>query len=197
MAEKRQTEHRSEPAKGQAGLQTMPERNREVSTWRDPFQTYRSGPFGWMRQMQEEMDRVFNSFSGGRGWLAPFDREAGGWAPPIDIVQRGDDLIVRADVPGLSREDLSVEVGDQALTIRGERKYEHEDERDGVFRRERSYGSFCRLVPLPEGTVAESAKANFNDGVLEVVIKAPPQETRRGRRIEIGQGRSDKNRQEK
>ena len=94
-------------------------------------------------------------------------------------------------MPGLSRDDLSVEIGDNALTIRGERKYDHEEERDGVFRSERSYGSFYRVVPLPEGAVADSAKAAFKDGVLEIVMQAPSQEVRRGRRIEIEGERSN------
>jgi HSP20 family protein len=112
------------------------------------------------------------------------------WTPAIEAFQRGSEFVVRADVPGLSRDDLTVEVGDDALTIRGERKYDHEEEREGVYRSERSYGSFYRVVPLPEGAMGESAKANFKDGVLEVVIPAPSQEVRRGRRIEIGEGTS-------
>ena len=88
-------------------------------------------------------------------------------------------------MPGLSREDLTVEIGDDQLIIQGERKSDHQEERDGVFRSERRYGTFYRAVPLPEGALSESAKANFKDGVLEVVVQAPPREVTRGRRIEI------------
>ena len=78
-----------------------------------------------------------------------------------------------------------MEAGDDALTIHGERKQEHEDERDGMFWTERSYGSFTRVIPLPAGTISDSAKASFTNGVLEVVMQAPSTETRRGRRIDI------------
>ena len=137
-----------------------------------------------MRRMQEDMDRLFGSFGLGRFGSA-FGSEQGEWAPAVEAFQRGNEFVVRADVPGLSKEDLSVEVGDDALTIRGERKYDHEEEREGVFRSERSYGTFCRVIPLPEGVLADSAKADFKKGVLEVVMQAPPQEVRRGRQIDI------------
>jgi HSP20 family protein len=78
-----------------------------------------------------------------------------------------------------------VDINDNVLTIQGERKQEHEEERDGWYRNERSFGSFHRAIPLPEGTIADSAKATFKDGVLEVVLQAPPREVSRGRRVEI------------
>ena len=76
-------------------------------------------------------------------------------------------------------------IDEDMLTIQGERKQEHEEEREGWYRNERSYGSFFRAIPLPEGTIADSAKASFKDGVLEIVLQAPPQEVSRGRRLEI------------
>jgi HSP20 family protein len=173
MADKRQAENRGQRDE-QRGLQASGARGRDLATRRDPFDIFNLGPFGIMRRMHEDVDRLF----GGQG---------GDWVPAIEAFQRGNEFVVRADVPGLSRDDLTVEMGDDALTICGERKLDHEEERDGVYRSERSYGSFCRVVPLPEGAVAESAKANFKDGVLEVVVQAPSQEVRRGRRIEIGQ----------
>jgi HSP20 family protein len=187
MAEKR-TDTRAEQGQGERGLARSSEQNRSLSSRRDPFDILGSGPFGMMRRIQDDFDRLFGGFGLGQG-LAPFGgRERTDWVPAIEAFQRGSEFVVRADVPGLSREDLTVEVGEDALTIRGERKYDHEEERDGVFRSERSYGSFCRVVPLPEGAMADSAKANFKDGVLEVVLQAPSQEVRRGRRIEIGEG---------
>ena len=78
-----------------------------------------------------------------------------------------------------------VEIRDDALVIEGERKQEREEEREGLYRNERVYGSFYRTIPLPEGTIADSAKATFKNGVLEVVLQAPPQEVSRGRRLEI------------
>jgi HSP20 family molecular chaperone IbpA len=105
--------------------------------------------------------------------------------PEIESFQRGDEFVVRADLPGLERKDITVEVRDDALMIQGERSNEHEHEEDGRYWTERSYGQFCRVVPLPEGAIADSVKASFANGVLEVVTKAPPHEVSRGRRIDI------------
>lgn len=184
MAETRNTQTGTEHAREQRSLARPSERNRGLSARRDPLDFFGTGPFGMMRRLQDDFDRLFGSFPYGQSLG---DREMLEWTPAIEAFQRGSDFVVRADVPGLSREDLSVEVGEDAITIRGERKFDHEEEREGIYRSERSYGSFCRVVPLPEGAVGESAKANFKDGVLEVVVQAPSQEVRRGRRIEIGE----------
>jgi HSP20 family protein len=143
-----------------------------------------------MRQGIDEMDRWFGQLgrgkaSAGRGFLSQLGHQIGDWTPAIEAFQRGNEFVVRADVPGMNRQDLTVEAGDDALTIHGERKQEHDEDRDGVFWTERSYGSFTRVVPLPPGTIADSAKASFTNGVLEVVMQAPSAETRRGRRIDI------------
>ncbi len=102
---------------------------------------------------------------------------------------------MRADLPGLKKDDMKIDINDGAITIEGERREEHEEDREGYYRTERSYGSFYRVVPLPEGAITDSAKAHFNDGVLEIVVQAPPREVSRGRRLEIadasgGRGRS-------
>jgi HSP20 family protein len=81
----------------------------------------------------------------------------------------------------MKRHELTVEAVDDSLTIRGERLQEQTHERDAVFWTERSYGSFCRVIPLPPGAITDSARATFNNGVLEVVMQAPSQEARRGR----------------
>lgn len=150
------------------------------------------GPFAWMRQMQDQLDRAFSSIWSGSGTTSSWSPGSvfgpSDWSPAIDMFQRGNDLVIRADVPGLSKDDITVDIADDQVTIRGERRYDHEEERDGVFRSERSYGSFCRVVPLPQGAIADSAKATFNNGVLEVVVQAPSFDVRRGRRVEIKEG---------
>jgi HSP20 family protein len=183
MAEKHDVEVRRQE-QGSRGLQRS--QGRQMTPSRDPFETFGARPFALMRRMQDEMDRLLGGFGTG-GWLSSFgEGERMDWSPAIEAFQRGNEFVVRADVPGLKKEDLSVEVGDDALTIRGERTDDHEEEREGYFRSERSYGSFCRVIPLPEGAMADSAKANFKNGVLEVVMQAPSREVRRGRKIEIG-----------
>jgi HSP20 family protein len=160
-------------------------RGRHELQRRDPFDTLWSSPFALMRRAQDEFDRWFNTPGASRNWV-PAPGEQLDWAPAVDVFQRGSDLVVRADVPGMSKDDIEVEVNDDAITIRGERRHEKEEERDGIYRSERSYGTFARVVPLPEGTIADSAKATFKEGVLEIVMQAPSREVKRGRKIEIG-----------
>jgi HSP20 family protein len=132
-------------------------------------------------------------FSGSpTSWLAQAAGSPTEWMPAVDAFQRGNEFVIRADVPGMNRHDLSVEIGDDAVTIRGERKHETDEERDGVYWSERSYGSFCRVVPVPPGAIGESAKASFSNGVLEIVMSAPSQEARRGRKIDISGAREEK-----
>ncbi|HEX8501297.1 MAG TPA: Hsp20/alpha crystallin family protein [Pyrinomonadaceae bacterium] len=105
----------------------------------------------------------------------------------VEVFEREGQLVVRADLPGLKKEDVKVEVSNDTLTISGERKSEHEEKREGFYRSERSYGSFQRQIPLPEGVNADDARATFNNGVLEISIQAPQRESR-SRRLEIKDG---------
>jgi HSP20 family protein len=164
-------------------------RSRHELQRRDPIDTLWSSPFAVMRRFQDEFDRWVGSPGASRNWVPSPDDQLD-WAPAIDVFQRGSDLVVRADVPGISKDDIEVEVNDDSITIRGERRYEKDEEREGVYRSERSYGTFARVVSLPEGTITDSAKASFKDGVLEVVMQAPGREVKRGRRIEIGENAS-------
>jgi HSP20 family protein len=107
------------------------------------------------------------------------------WTPQIEVTQRSNELIVRADLPGMNKDDVKVDVTEDAIVIQGERRREHEEERGGVYRSERSYGSFYRAIPLPEGAITDQAKATFKDGVLEIKLPAPPEQVTQGRRLEI------------
>jgi HSP20 family protein len=131
-----------------------------------------SNPFSMMRRLSEEMDRNFGRF---------FGREEGGsfWSPAIEVSQTEGQLRVHAELPGLNPEDVHVEVANDQLIIQGERKYEQEEKNKGVYRSERRYGRFYRAIPLPEGTTAEQAKAQFKNGVLEISLPLPQQKTSR------------------
>jgi HSP20 family protein len=140
------------------------------SLWRRPEDEFLTNPFAMMRRFSEDMDRMFSS-----AWD---DREFGGrelasWAPAVDVREHDSNLVVSAELPGLNKEDVKVEITGDSLVIQGERKREHEEERGGVHRSERSYGSFYRSIPLPEGANLEQAKAQFNNGVLEVKVPIP------------------------
>jgi HSP20 family protein len=145
-----------------------------------------------LERFADELDSVFDNFGLGRSWLAPRNRTAQGgldmWAPQLEVSQQNNELIVRADLPGMKKDDISIDVTDNEITISGERRKEEETERGGVYRSERSYGSFSRTVRLPEGAIADQAKATFKDGVLEIRMPAPPEQVTRGRRLEIKEG---------
>jgi HSP20 family protein len=151
-----------------------------------------------MHRLTDDMDRIFSNFGLGNAlapfsgmgrtlWTEPPSSETTTlWSPQVDLFRRGDDLVVRADLPGLTKDDISVDAEDNVLTIRGERQQESGDERQGYYWSERSYGAFQRSIPLPEGANADDAKAGFKDGVLEVTIPAPQQsQQRRGRNIQV------------
>src|SRR3954454_4641692 len=113
------------------------------------------------------------------------------WMPAMDLVEADDHFLLKADLPGLAEEDVSIEVRDNALTISGERKAEHERRERGWYRVERSFGRFSRSLSLPEGVDADAVAAHFEKGVLEVRIPKP--EERKPRRISISSSNGDGN----
>ena len=162
-------------------------------------------PFLAIRRFMEDMDRLASDFGFGSSLLSPslFGQESSGglpglqqqggragsglstfWNPQVDVFQRGDQIVVRADLPGLKKEDVHVEIDQDTLTIRGERRQELEDRSEDFYRSERSYGNFQRSIALPEGVTPDDAQASFNDGVLEITVKTPKQQ-QRSKRIQI------------
>jgi len=150
------------------------------------------GPFGLIRRMQADLDRMLGA-SSGRSALVPQD-DAITLDPPIETFMRGNEYVIRVDLPGTSRDDVTVEIGDDAVTIAGERRLERDEERDGVHITEVRYGAFTRVIPLPPGAQVDDARATMRDGVLEIVVPAPSNESNRSRRVEI-QGSSEQGNQ--
>lgn len=143
---------------------------------------FSDSPFGIMRRLTEDFDRMFEELAfGGRG-----RGRAMAYIPQIEVIERENELVIRADLPGMRKEDVRIEVVRDMLVISGERKMEEEREERGVRRSERQYGSFQRAISLPEGCDPEEATAEFKDGVLE--IKFPYQRRSGSRRIEIRGG---------
>jgi HSP20 family protein len=141
-------------------------------------------PFRELATLQNEVNRLFNSAfdsptPGGNGGSGATRR----WMPAMDLVETGDHFVLRADLPGLSEEDVKIEVEDNVLTVSGERRTEHESKQEGYHRVERAFGSFSRSLTLPNGVDAEAVEASFDKGVLEVRIPKP--EERKPRRISI------------
>ena len=129
--------------------------------------------------LQGEMNRLFDTFFG-----ASDDARARRWVPAMDLVESDEHLILRADLPGLDKDDVNIEIKDGVLTVSGERKTEHEEKSEGFYRVERAFGSFSRSLSLPDGIDAERVSADFDKGVLEVRIPKP--EERKPHRVAIG-----------
>ena len=149
-------------------------------------------PFALLRLVTSELDRVFEAPFGTARRRFPFAGlavpEVPNWAPEIDVFERDNRLVTKVDLPGLKKEDVKVEVTDGHLAISGERKAETEETKDNVYRCERSYGSFYRAVPLPEGAKLEDVKATFANGVLEVSVPLPPKGEAKPRTVVIDDG---------
>lgn len=141
-------------------------------------------PLREISAIQDEVNRLFNTF-----FDAPVGVRNGNgrrWIPAMDLVEADDRYVLRADLPGMSEDDIAVELEDGVLTVSGERKADHEDRREGYHRIERAYGTFSRSLTLPEGVDADEITARFDRGVLEVEIPKPEQ--RRPRRVAIAVG---------
>jgi HSP20 family protein len=146
-------------------------------------------PFSILRQMTAELDRAFTEpFWPARHWPAfdsPQHGETIGWSPRVDVFEREGCMVTRVDLPGVKKDDVTVEVTDGHLALSGERRQEKDEQKDNVYRTEREYGSFYRAIPLPDGVKTEDVKATSADGVLEVSIPLPERPESKTRKIQI------------
>jgi HSP20 family protein len=147
-------------------------------------------PFRELSSLQSEMNRLFNAAFEGQG-NGP-STTARRWTPAMDLLETDEEFVLRADLPGLSESDVSIELEDNVLTLSGERRTEHEDKREGFYRMERAFGSFSRSLTLPKGVDPEAVNASFDRGVLEVRIPKPEQ--RKPRKITISAGEGEQQR---
>jgi HSP20 family protein len=131
--------------------------------------------------LQTEVNRVFDAFFGSGAANATRARR---WVPAMDLVETADHLVLKADLPGLGRDDVNIEVKDGMLSVSGERRAESEESSEGFYRVERAFGQFSRSMTLPDGIDAEKITADFHEGVLEVRIPKP--EERKPHRVAIG-----------
>ena len=182
--QKKQTAPENQPESNQQNVVTQTQNNQQAGLTRRanvpaPF----TNPFSLMRRFGEDMEQLFDEFGFGRLMPRRFDQVAL-WAPQVEVLQRKGQLVIRADLPGINKDNVKVELRDDSIVLRGERQEEHKEEREGFFRTERSYGTFYREIPLPEGVDTSKASATFRDGVLEISMPASQDETL-GRQLEI------------
>lgn len=152
---------------------------REIAPWR---------PFTDMMRWERDMERMFDDFMSRRirpfrdEWLWP-SRALGVSAPALDLFEEKDEIVAKVELPGMTREDIEVNISDGQLTIKGEKKKAEEVEEKDYYRSERIYGAFSRTVELPKGIEVEKVQASFKNGVLE--IRLPKSEEAKKKEIPV------------
>jgi len=144
-----------------------------MSVVQDPFQS--------LRQFEDVVTRLMSE-----------PRNARPWSPPVDIFETENELVLKADLPDVKPEEVEVQVENQTLTIRGQRKFEQQFDKGGFHRIERSYGTFVRTFTLPSTVDTEKVQANYDNGVLTVAL--PKKEAAKPRQVKIGGASDAKNR---
>jgi len=147
-------------------------------------------PAAELNTIQNEMNRLFNNL---------FDQPTTGrestssrrWMPAMDLIETADHYVLRADLPGLSDEDVNVQLEANVLTISGERTAQHDHDAQGYYRIERGFGSFARSLTLPDGVDSDMVQAHFDRGVLEITIPKPEQKKPRQVQISLGSREAD------
>ena len=147
------------------------------SRYQDPFQSFRT-----------EMDRLFDSFLGGVPSLSSLRQgfpSGQMMTPTLDVKENEKEIVVKADLPGMDEKDINLTVHNGVLSLRGEKKSEHTDERENYHVMERSYGSFQRSIRLPETIDEDKAEARFDKGVLTITLPKRPEMVSAQKKIEI------------
>lgn len=149
-------------------------------------------PYSLMRALSDDIESFFNEAGLGVGrWplgARLFEKAHAGWMPAVEVEEKDGKLFFRADLPGMTREGIRVEVGEHMLTIDGERHDTTREATGEYFRTERSYGHFSRTLALPETVKADSAVASFKDGVLEVMFEIAAPKAPTTRQLPITEG---------
>ena len=154
-----------------------------LTRW-EPFSSIRRRHdlFGELTGMQQEMNRLFEEFFGERR----SELAEGSWLPAVDVSETENEMVVRAELPGMTNEDIELHLQDNVLTLKGEKRQENKEEKENFHRIERSYGSFSRSFTLPADVRQEDIKASFKDGVL--LITLPKSEEAKAKKIAISAG---------
>jgi HSP20 family protein len=150
---------------------------RELTVWK-PFGEM--APFRDFESMRRDMDRLWNSFFE-RGSLRGED--GGEWLPSLDVAETKNEIVVKAEVPGLESKDIDISLSDGLLTIKGEKKQEREEKEENYHLVERSYGSFTRSIRLPNEVQSDKINASYKNGVLKIVL--PKSEEAKKKEIKI------------
>ena len=135
----------------------------------------RWNPLGEMTAMQNRINRMFND----PHWLASQmddDTGMGRWNPAVDLYEKDDHFVIKAELPGVDKKDIAIDLKDRVLTLSGERSFENEVKEENYYRRERSYGKFQRAFTLPADVDSDKIKAEFKDGLLQIEVPKPEEQ---------------------
>ena len=155
------------------------ESKKEIAPWRRPFR----GLTAWEGDFERMMEDFFGRrLTGPSGW---WPRGFGAAAPAIDVYEEKDEVVAKAELPGLEKNDIEVNVIDHQLTIKGEKKEEQETKEKNFYRAERAYGAFFRTVELPADVESDRAKASFKNGVLEIHIPKTEEARKKSKQVRI------------
>ena len=135
----------------------------------------RWNPYGEMTAMQSRIDRMFSN----PYWLAgrmDDDTGMGRWNPAVDLYEKDDHFVIKAELPGVDKKNIAIDLKDRVLTLSGERSYENEVKEENYYRKERSYGKFQRAFTLPADVDSDKIKAEFKDGLLQIEIPKPEEQ---------------------
>ncbi len=135
--------------------------------------------------LRHEMDRIFDDFFRGFSAMEPFADRTGAFAPRLDVTETDKELKVRAELPGMDEKDVEVTLTPGTLTIRGEKKEEHEEKNGTYYRMERSFGSFSRSIPLPREVDQDKVSAAFKKGILTITLPKSGDTEERSRKIPV------------
>ncbi len=122
-------------------------------------------PFKELTNLKTQMDKIFESLMG-----SSEDIQSGSWVPPVDIYETENEVVIKAEVPGVAQKDIEIKVEDDTLVIKGEKKFERDMEKETYHRAERVYGKFQRSFILPKSIEKDKIKATLKQGVLTIVL---------------------------
>jgi HSP20 family protein len=131
--------------------------------------------------LPEEVDRALDRMV--RTWMGPVSFSEFSWSPVVDVSETSDEVVVKAEMPGMSKDDIDISVEDSQLILSGEKRQEQEEKDASYYRVERSYGSFRRIFTLPARVDVAAVKASYQDGIL--TVRVPKAEAAKAKKIEI------------
>jgi len=159
-----------DPRRQQTSLARRSQSAMAPSVLMDSLDIFNMNPFAVLRRMNDEISRIFaqNNLAGQSSRGDALTSVA--WVPPVEVAYRDNNLVISAELPGLTQDDVDVQIVNDTLIVSGEKEFAEEDERGGVRRTEIRYGEFYRAIPLPDGVKTDEVRAQFQNGVLQINI---------------------------